>query len=385
METEPTSNPTETPSPFVFGKLKFPLNPKDSLLVLAALVFFASTIIALTLSFQEKAKITPITPIIPQPLILSLESPAEGMIATEEQITVKGQTLPATTVVFYTASDANSVESDADGHFEGVINLTTGINSLTIAAFAANGEERALVLDLVFDEPVLGVKTESSQPPGQTKKETPTPPQATIGNVKQVTPDRIIVEEKKIKKQTEAVVDKNTKIIGQDNKILKLEKVKPKDLVAIISTESGTPTDGLKIKKVLKIYVRQATDSAQTKQSKRHALQGLITNISGEIITLAHQIHRERVYTLLVDAQTVIKIKGTETASLADLAVGQRIAAVGDLNEEGIIVAKRIHVIPGKATGLFEKYPVATPSATITPTSTPSATPTEEPSPTPTP
>lgn len=364
-------------TPFVLGKLKFPLNPKDRLLVLAALVFFASTLVALTLSFQEKTKITPITPIIPQPLILSLESPAEGAIATQEQITVRGQTLPAATVVFYTETDVNSLESDANGHFEGTINLTTGINSLTVTAFAANGEEKTLVLDLVFDESVLGVKTESTQSPGQAKKEASPPPQATLGNVKQVTPNKITVEEKKSKKQTEAVVDKNTKIIGRDKKILKLEKVKPQDLVAIISTESG--------KKVVKIFVRQATDSAQAKQMKRRAIQGVITNITGGTITLAHQIQRERVYTLLVDAQTVIKIKGVEEATLADLAVGQRIAAVGDLNEEGKLIAKRIHVIPGKATGIFEKQPVATPSATITPTSTPSATPTTTVEPTPTP
>ena len=65
---------------------------------------------------------------------------------------------------------------------------------------------------------------------------------------------------------------------------------------------------------------------------------------------------------------------GIEGATLADLSLGLRIAAVGDLNEEGLLVAKRIHVIPGKATGIFEKQPFTAPEATGT--ATPSATPT---------
>lgn len=292
-----------------------------------------------------------------------------------DQVVVKGKTLPNTAVVFYTDNDQNSVESDTNGQFEGTIALSSGINSLIVTAYAENGEEKSTTLDLVYDDQVKGTKTAADHPPGQAKKEEEAGQKATIGNVEQVTTNAVILEEKKLKKKTEVVVDKNTKVVGQEKKTLKLHSIKPKDLVAIISTESATATGGGLLKKAIKIFVRQQT-ATPSAQLKRHAVYGVITNINNNQITLAHPVHRERIYNLLISAQTVIKIKGITTATLADLQIGQRIAAVGDLNENGVLVAKRIHVIPGKATGLFEKYPLATPSATITPTSTPSATPT---------
>jgi hypothetical protein len=98
------------------------------------------------------------------------------------------------------------------------------------------------------------------------------------------------------------------------------------------------------------------------------------------MVTIAHQIRRDKIYTVYYSADTVIKIKGMENATGADLAVGQRIAAVGEPADEGTVLAKRIHVIPGRATGVFTRYPVATDGGTvdITPTSTAtgSATPT---------
>ena len=86
-----------------------------------------------------------------QPLTLNLESPADETIVVSDRITVKGKTLPKTTVVFYTDSDANSIESDASGYFEGTINLSSGINTLTVEAFADNGEEKSISLDIVYD------------------------------------------------------------------------------------------------------------------------------------------------------------------------------------------------------------------------------------------
>ena len=69
-------------------------------------------------------------------------------------------------------------------------------------------------------------------------------------------------------------------------------------------------------------------------------------------------------------------MKGVVNASLANLQIGQRITAVGDVNNDGSIIAKLVHVIPGKATGILKKNPLATPSATlsITPALSPSPT-----------
>lgn len=256
--------------------------------------------------------------------------------------------------------------------------------------------------------------------PGQTKKSENTSSNSdknkktdvVIGEVEDVTGNTVIVEEKKGKKKTEAVIDKSTKVVGQGNKPLKIGSIKLKDIVAVISTDSGElATEGGKLK-VKKIFVKEASMSAQL---KRRAVHGVITNILDNVLTLAHQIHRDRIYTVIVTPDTIIKFKSQvskgsgevtpsprataspeatggaalaeTTASATSLAVGQRIVVMGDLDGAGGIIAKLIHIIPGKATGIFKRLPVATPSASLLATpstrATPSAEPTTEPSVTP--
>jgi hypothetical protein len=321
-----------------------------------------------------------------KPLTIDLESPVDGEVLLGNELLVKGVTFPETTVVFYTETDENSVESDAEGNFEGTLTLESGINSLTVMAFTEKGEEQSFSVDVVYDQEgaeetsqVMGVKiAKKESPPGQVKKQTQSGPAAVIGNVEDVSDDSLTVEGKKNQEKIRTKIEKNTRIYGQDKKLLKLEAIQADDLAAVIATESGEATQGAKIRKAIRVYVRTA---AEVRQSKRRALHGVITSIQGGVITLVHQIHREWVYTLVYDESTLIKIKGVETGSATDLEVGQRIAAVGSLDEKGQLTAKRIHVIPGLATGIFEKLPLdlteseatgpATPSATIT--ATPSA------------
>lgn len=208
--------------------------------------------------------------------------------------------------------------------------------------------------------------------------------QVIVGSVDDVSGNTIQVEEKKGKKQ-EVTIDKQTKVVGQDNKQAKLGAIKLKDIIAAIGTEEGQTATQTGKFKVKKLFVQEATASAQM---KRRAVQGMIMDISGSIVTLSHQIQEALLYTIIVNDETVIKTKeASESGTLASLAVGQRIVAVGDLSETGGILAKRIHVIPGKATGIFKKQPVATPSAVITSiiTATPSAAPTSSATPSTTP
>lgn len=199
--------------------------------------------------------------------------------------------------------------------------------------------------------------------------------QTIIGNVHEVKSDKIVVEEKKDKRKEETIIDSLTKFMGHNKKTLKLKEIKLKDMIAIIATDSGEiASDGAKIKKALKVFVKDASQSAQF---KRRAVHGIISDIDGSLITLVHQIHQDRVFQVVVDITTVVKIKGIENASISNLAVGQRIVAVGDISGSGAILAKRIHVIPGKAKGVFRRSGVepgitATPSVslTVTPTST---------------
>ncbi len=126
-----------------------------------------------------------------------------------------------------------------------------------------------------------------------------------------------------------------------------------------IKKEEASKSSKVKVKKLEKIEVREATQSAQ---GKRHAIQGLVTAIDGLMITLVHQIQRDRVYKVLYSSSTLIKSK--ESSGSASLQVGLRIIVVGDLNDQGVLVAKRIFVIPGKATGIFKRLPLSTSSAT---------------------
>lgn len=209
-----------------------------------------------------------------------------------------------------------------------------------------------------------------------------------VGKVEEVKNNQITVEDKKGKRKVDAEVDKQTEIIHQSNKGPSPNKgrgsinsIKKEDKVALISDdEEGT--EGGKVKKLVRVFVKEASAAAQ---SKRRAVQGVITEINGLTLTIAHQTHRERIYQVTADASTLIKFKGVQDATFSSLQVGQRIAAVGDLIDGGGILAKRIHVIPGKAKGIFRRFPVATssalPSASASATPTASASATPDPSP----
>lgn len=159
-------------------------------------------------------------------------------------------------------------------------------------------------------------------------------------------------------------------ITAKTKKETKLGATKLKDLLLQSGTESG------KVKGLKNVKLSEASPSAQLR--KRHAIQGLISEIGGNVITLVHQIQQDRVNFVLTNSQTVITGKGIDASGSATLTVGQRIAAVGENTDEGLL-AKRIHIIPGKATGVFNKQPDATPSSEITPTATVSGSPTATP------
>lgn len=206
----------------------------------------------------------------------------------------------------------------------------------------------------------------------------------TFGNLTEITNNSITFNDKN-NKVSQAAIDKNTKFIGKNKRFLKLKELKPNDIVAVISTDNDlTSTSGAALKKTIKIFVKSASDSAQT---KRQAVYGIISNITGKVITLTHPVQQDKTYTVVTNSQTIIKVKGVEDATLQSLQVDQRISAVGTVDTNGVITAKRIHVIPGLAKGLLKKHPVSSSSAglvtalSVTITATPSASISATPSP----
>lgn len=95
----------------------------------------------------------------------------------------------------------------------------------------------------------------------------------------------------------------------------------------------------------------------------KHSVFGEVKKVSGSEITISHIIHKDKPETTVkVTDDTKIKIKGKESASIEDVKVGDKVAASGTVDDKGVIIAKRLFVIPGKASGV--KPQEATKSAT---------------------
>lgn len=162
MDPVPPVTPVPTPVPTV----SLPPRPKvrlPFLIVLGLAIVLSGSVIAYTqfglfrkpqppvvaqpIALVPAATSTP----APQPLFLTLTSPKSGDLAVNEELLIKGQTLPNVTVVIYSENDETDVESDASGNFEGTILLAQGTNSLVITAFADTGEETSLNLDITYN------------------------------------------------------------------------------------------------------------------------------------------------------------------------------------------------------------------------------------------
>lgn len=222
-------------------------------------------------------------------------------------------------------------------------------------------------LALILTAPVYSAnpgRGNAESAPGQIKKQA-----VNVGRVDKVSGNTVVLDNK-----TNAVVDSTTKLVGQDRKIVRISQLASGDLVAVISTATASGSG-----KADKIFVKNATSSAGM---KRQAIMGIITSINGSVMTLAHQIQRDRTWTIILSPQTKIKSKSVVSSQLSLLQVGMRVVVLGDASPSGLL-AKWIHIIPGNAFGITKNQPpIATPSAT--PTGTPSATPTASPSATPT-
>ncbi|EKD85482.1 MAG: hypothetical protein ACD_38C00014G0001 [uncultured bacterium] len=84
-------------------------------------------------------------------MTLTLTSPTDNELAVNQEISVKGQTLPKSTVVVYTENDESSLEADATGRFETTIGLVDGINQLVVTVFADDGQEKTVTTDVVYE------------------------------------------------------------------------------------------------------------------------------------------------------------------------------------------------------------------------------------------
>ena len=396
MDTQPIINPVD-PLQNAHPQNPLPVVPTETPKQGIPSFFFPALFIVLAIFsivmlrnlMTGKQEEPPVTQAIPTPLFLTLNTPGSKTTAVDGEVLISGTTLPNTSVMIYSETDDSDTTSNGDGTFSGTVLIPDTGGLVEVSAFADNGEEMRATLDLTeikdlsdaSQTDVLG----KSDAPGQLKKQdtvvaTPQPqtvkqtgkpvqPNAKVTAQPTATP-LPVAEERKIK---QFVADK---VIPK-----KPVKLGPAKLQATLFNEStGSGKQAGKTIRLQNLSMVQATSGAQM---KRRAVSGIISAISDGTITLVHQIQQDRIYTVYYNAATVVTMKGAESTTGANLTINMRIAAVGELSGGGIL-AKRIHVIPGKAIGVYNKSGIATGSGLLTVTPSPEATQTGTPTATPT-
>lgn len=400
----PDSNPSQLPQNPIEPEIKeevvgqkkafFSLN-KKSLIILISCLFLLIAVSLTTYFLATESKKHPESiqdSQVQEPTSASPEEeitvfdvfPQEGSVINEELIAVSGKTLPNSVVAIYSSTDITSTESDNDGNFLTDLYLSPGINTLTITAYGKTSEN-TVEINVVYDDSVMGVKTDKSNSPAQEKSAAAIKnikdEKASVGKIDSVNSSSLTIGTINSKKET-IQIDKDTKIIGENNKQIQVSMLDPSQIVAVVKAQNKTgdsSASGSPSEKALKIYVKE-----NNQVRKRNSVQGVVLSINENFLTLIHQVQNNRQYQIVIDENTRYKVKGVENATIADVKTGFRIIVIGDNNDDSSITAKMIHVIPAVAEGILIKQnilPTETPaestvSATISPIptiSTPSA------------
>ncbi len=359
MDTPP--EPTPSPNPPIPAVTPAP-RPRTFFWILVLLLVFAFGELGYVLTHTSESANT--SPVAAKPFYLVLDAASGTATSVNDQVLITGRTFPNSTVALYSDTDDAIVESDSQGKFEGSVTVGDTGGTVGVTAYGPAGEE--ITRAVAYTTGILGKSTTA---PGQIKKETksatsvvPVAVSPTVAAVKKTQEDKLVKD----------FVANRTPPPKKDA----LSVTKLKNILAHESTGSALPIPGLKIHKLDVTVV--ATGAANL---SRNAVSGVITAISGSAITVSHLIQRDRTWIVSVNAQTQITGKDTASGS-ATLAVGMRIAAVGQPTSDGLL-AQRIHIIPGKAIGVFNRFPVATgsgqasPSAVASPSASPILLPTE--------
>ena len=195
---------------------------------------------------------------------------------------------------------------------------------------------------------------------------------AFVGEIKKISNSTLILTALQGEKQV--TVSEETTIIDKDRKEIELDALEVGDyLIAMGYLEEADLLSAIRI-----------VVTNELKLPDREVAFGEVTDISAEekILTVKNQ-KKGTIYTVEATGTTKItkKIEGkVQEAKFADINEGDRLVAIGKAteNEETIISAKIIHVIPGQAIGLTEEEePSPTPSPKATPTPKTSPAPTE--------
>lgn len=348
-------------------------NTSTIMIVVLLLLVLGAAAVYVLFTVQNKPSIT--TQIVPtatqKALFLTIDSPKGIVTAVAGEVIVKGKTLPNTTVIAYSDIDEASVDSDTQGDFETTVLVDEEGGLVRVTAYSQNGDETSHTADIQENKEVLGEKTGNENVMRVNKEESRNDLEEKMRNKReeQLTTDKETLRGRKEgqPRPTLTVNEKEAKVKSfltsvETKRLTKVGVKAIRELQTASSTNSATLTKQ-QIKKL------ESTVASTGATLKRHAISGVITSVGEGQITISHQIQTDRVNTIYYNASTAVAIKGIINATTSDLAAGMRIAVVGEL-VDGILLAKRIHVIPGKAKGVIKKLPVASPSAAISITTT---------------
>jgi len=185
-------------------------------------------------------------------------------------------------------------------------------------------------------------------------------PRAYFGEIKQINDQEFTL--KTNQEEIQVTVSAETKIIGRNKQNLEFKDLKTGNYC--IAMGYLTETSNLEAKRIVLI--------PKPKPPVKITTFGRVTDISQEekILTVKNE-KRGLTYTIAINEKTVITKKaGTqiEKVDFSAIEIGDRVIIVGTRkeNEEKIITAKIIHVIPGKALG--QEKPIPTQKLSPSPT-----------------
>lgn len=377
QQTVPTASPIgETNQPQIIPNVTPVPTKKPSFLLPVLLVLLAIVSGGSYYLYTQNNTVAPETAVLPTEkpsMFLTLATGSGTVSGVGNEVLISGTTLPNSTVLLYSDTDQTSVDADATGAFEETVLVDNSDGLVRVQAISQDGLEMEKTLAITLPAiDVLG-KSDSKTNNGKNdtikesnaNKTTNTNKPADISPTQKIKSTTIQGQIKKpTPKSNISVITEPTKAKKEAIRITTSEKVKNTGKIGTLAiknmlrnaSESGTASLSGEVKK---FAVKQASPAAQM---KRHAVSGIISGLADGEITLVHQIQRERTYTVFYTPETVVHSKSSDTPMEATLTLGMRIAVVGELSDAGELIAKRIHIIPGKAVGIFSKQPLSTQS-----------------------
>ena len=388
--TQPNNPPPVDPSPVPQVVTK----PRSLLIPLVVLLILVSVVTSVLLFVRYTAPTPLPSEVVAQPtavpMFLAVDNLQQEVVVVDGEVLVSGKTVPNATVLIYSDTDETSLQSKADGSFESTILVNDSSGLVRVSAINEAGEEANVTFTVTDNTDVLG---KSDSPPGLTKEDSEQMPRESESKsqkkVEDATTEPVTEDEDEISDDAEdnpptereqklERVREFIEVKKTSEKVTKIGIRKYREIVTQESTKEASMQEERKEIKVQKMIARQASDAAVLKRS---AVSGIVTGVNGSTLTVVHQIQRERVFTIHYNANTVITSQGDAESVIPVFTVGIRIAAVGEPIGADLL-AKRIHIIPGKASGVLLRRPLATgsaeveasPSATVSMPATPSAT-----------